>query len=76
MAMARPTLPVTLHLGDLTAADLGTVTIPFTTKDAGKTTAGQWHVEVLVDQKALRQSLAAVLRDAADRLEKGAPDGD
>lgn len=73
--MAKPTLPVTLHLGDITAAELGTITIPFTTKPARKDNAGQWHIEVLVDQKALRQSIADILRDAAAQFEKGGSDG-
>ncbi|MEV4287362.1 hypothetical protein AB0K40_17800 [Nonomuraea bangladeshensis] len=75
--MAKPTLPVTLHLGDITTADLGTVTVPFTTTGtATKDSAGQWFVEVKVDQAALQQAIADVLRTAADKLERGLTHGD
>lgn len=73
--MAKPTLPVILHLGDISAAEVGTVDIPFVTGPASKDTAGQWHVEVRVDHAALRQNIADLLRSVATQFEKE-PGGD
>jgi hypothetical protein len=75
ISMAKPTLPVTLHLGDITAAEVGTIDIPFITGPASEDATGQWHVEVKVDHAVLRQSLADLLRRVADEFEKGPTDG-
>lgn len=73
--MAKPTLPVILHLGDVTAvAEIGTVVVPLV-PETGKDAAGRLHVNVRVDIAALRRDLAEVLRDAADQFDKAA-DGD
>jgi len=70
MAMARPTLPVTLHVGG-TTAEVGTVEVPFTPRPIDR-----WNITLEVDHAEFRRRLADLLRGVADEFEKGAPDGD
>lgn len=68
--MAKPTLPVTLQIGSITA-EVGTVELPMTSQPAGRDAAGLWKVEVNVDHAELRRRIADLLRSVAYEFEKG-----
>lgn len=73
--MARPALPVTLKIGDITAAEIGTVDIPLIAGPVSKDAAGQRYAEFTVDHAEFRRRVADLLRSAAAEFEKGATDG-
>ncbi|MER7500453.1 hypothetical protein AB0L05_27725 [Nonomuraea pusilla] len=72
--VAKPVLPVTLKIGDIAAAEVGTVEIPLVTGPASKDAAGRWRMELRVDHPALRRNIAILLRGVADELEGLADD--
>lgn len=67
-------LPVTIQIGSI---PVGTshVELPVISTPAGRDADGAWQVNIAIDHPELRRRVAAVLRAAADELDKGAADG-
>lgn len=67
--MAKPTVPITLQIGTITA-DVGTVELPISTGPATRAD-GVWHLPLTVDHDEFRRRVADLLRGVADEFEKG-----
>lgn len=72
--VARPALPVTLMIGDITVAEIGTVPIPLIAGPVSKDPGGQKYAEFHVDHAEFRRGVADLLRAAAAEFERGPVD--